>query len=842
MTIRSTPTARRLRRHFHFIVIVPLLIIVSTWPIATNIFDHDIFWLPSQDQDVFMKMWDAWYGQSLLRGQVDFYFTELLFHPVGLSLEFHNFSLPHMAVFGGLQLLMSADDAYSLTHLLIILANTLSGYVVLLAWFRNRWVALAGAVAFGMHPYIIGHSQHPEVTFVACIPLALYALHRGINQRRTVWLLISGFLIGFTALIGMYMFVCLLATCLFFAIFLASRNWRNVRYWRYLALVFALAAAVSSIRIYPMLANQQALDEALDKGRAEQRSGDVLEYVANLRHPHMGPVFSSFLGGLALHKHSGHSYLGLVFFAVVAYALLARHRRRQLYPWLAAVLFFSIMRLGAVLEINGQAYKEILLPEYYLTSWFPWLFRGFWDVEHYLIGILFPSAVLFAHGLEQISARVSARWRPFALLAILLLLSYERTIAPLQGLTIPAERTDFIDWLANEPNQVDIHVINLPMGRIFSKEYGFFQTLGGYPRAEGRAARTPSAAYEYIESNELLESWRHERVVHCMPGTADAFQQPLQQMQSDGFTHLILHHRFDDFKSLERAFTLVPAAYSDRTVSVYRLEDLHQSCDSTALLNLSPPHDLADIFDSSIAVPDQSVAVLSIHSFDSAGDELLDYYVVLDPDTDIVFPLRSDYLPEPGTSQTDAHTFDPTVALAANQMVIVAYDPRHAAPSVIADYKPWVAREFKSCGRLVTGSELEMELFLVTEFPCELVMHDEFDDVHYDNRSQLGNLILQQDEKALDVLFKWNRLAWDKHSVSIQFFNSDDAKVFNQDFVVSRRSLGRYRVDMTGLAPGDYDVRLVLYNFETLASVRGKVVSADTGFERELVLTSLTLE
>ena len=107
---------RTLREHLHFIIIVPLLIIVMTWPTFVHVFDSDGFWLPSHE-DMYMKVWDAWYGKLMLSGQAEFYSADLLFHPNGLSLDFHNFSLPHMFVFGGLQEIIPAANALH-THLL----------------------------------------------------------------------------------------------------------------------------------------------------------------------------------------------------------------------------------------------------------------------------------------------------------------------------------------------------------------------------------------------------------------------------------------------------------------------------------------------------------------------------------------------------------------------------------------------------------------------------------------------------------------------------------------------------------------------------------------------------
>ena len=833
-----TTIYRFLRHHLHFISIVPLLIIAVTWPVFPNMFDASTFWLPSIDKDVFMKFWDAWYGKVLLRGQADFHFTDLHFHPTGLSLVFHNFSLPHMFIFGMLQLVMPADAAYSLTHLLTVFANVLSAYVVLLAWFRNKWVALSGAIVFGMHPYLIHHTPHPEVIFLATIPLSLYALHRGIVDRRNVWLVVAALLLGISVFIGMYVFVCLLILLGIYTLWLASTYWRNLWFWRYMALVFSLAAAISLLRVYPMLANQQALGEALDKGNRDLRSEDILEYVVNLRHPHMGPVLSTAFDGFNLPKHGGHTYFGLTFFAVAAFALISSRRRRQLYPWVAALLFFAIMQLGDKLVINGQSYGDILLPRYYLARWLPWLFRGFWDVEHYMIGILFPSAVLFAYGLEQISVRISLPRRPFALLAIILLLFYERAIGPVEGVTIPEERIEFINWLATEPNQDDIHIINLPMGRTESKLYGFFQTFNAYPQVEGLAARTPEAAYDYIEDNSLLRAWRQLIPTYCLPRANGDFQQDLKRLQADGFTHIVLHHDLEDLNSLPRTFDKAAPAYIDDTVTIYRLDDMHSACDSTALLNPGPPHDLPELLDISLETPDQSLAVLSLHSFDLAKGKLLDYYSDLNPTSGRLIPLGAeDLLPQAATREVN-----PAAVLAANQMVIFIHDPRHSDRDLAAEYRRWVAQDHRSCGRLDKGDELHVELFLLFEFPCDLVTNHEFKHVDFDSGHRLGNLILQHNGDALDAFFKWNRMPGDKHSISIQFFKADGEKAYNQDFVIRRRSLSRHRIDMASLQPGDYQLKLIVYNFETQASVAGEVISSGARFERELEIGNLTVD
>ena len=121
-----------------------------------------------------MKFWDAWYFKSLIAGQADFYFTDLLFYPDGLSLVYHNFNVPHMVVFGGLQAVMPTSNAFNLTYLLIIFSTALSAYVYLCYLLKDKWISLFGAVVLGLSGYVVGRASQPDVSWIATLPLALY--------------------------------------------------------------------------------------------------------------------------------------------------------------------------------------------------------------------------------------------------------------------------------------------------------------------------------------------------------------------------------------------------------------------------------------------------------------------------------------------------------------------------------------------------------------------------------------------------------------------------------------------------------------------------------------------
>ena len=347
--------ARLCRDHLHFLIVVPLLIVVMTWPMLPNMFDAETFWLPTREADVFMKIWDAWYGIRILSGAADFYFTDLLFHPNGVSLNWHALSTPQMFILGTLDQLMPLDDAYTLSNLLIALVNTAAAYIALLAWFRNKWVALAGAVFFGLNQFALGRLHHPDLTTLATIPLSLCALRQGVVNQRRMWFIVSGFLLGVTAFIGMYIFVCLLFTFGIYMFYLATRNWRDPRFWQSIALLLAVSAAIAVWRVYPMVKDREAADEALAKSGGHRQT-DLLNFIVNPNQPLVGPVLYPVFQTMPTRNFSD-AFVGCLTLLVICFAVFKYRPRQKMAPWLTAALFFLILRSGSNLII----YDHVLL-------------------------------------------------------------------------------------------------------------------------------------------------------------------------------------------------------------------------------------------------------------------------------------------------------------------------------------------------------------------------------------------------------------------------------------------------------------------------------------------------
>ena len=153
-----------------------------TWPTIEYVFDTDTFWLPSNNRDVWIQIWDAWHGGQVLEGASAFNASNMLFYPVGISLDYHPYNLSHMVLLALLQSWMPVSNAYNLIYLAIILATTASGYYFLLYLLRDKWLALFGAVIFGFSQHVVAHPHHPELNLLVTMPLSLYALNRGVLE------------------------------------------------------------------------------------------------------------------------------------------------------------------------------------------------------------------------------------------------------------------------------------------------------------------------------------------------------------------------------------------------------------------------------------------------------------------------------------------------------------------------------------------------------------------------------------------------------------------------------------------------------------------------------------
>ncbi|MCY4064257.1 MAG: hypothetical protein OXG53_17940, partial [Chloroflexi bacterium] len=571
--------------HWPFLLIVPLIIIVMTWPTLRYVFDSNTLWLPSDDIDLRLKFWDAWhFGSQVFAGKADFYYTNYLFYPKGISLVYHNFSIPHMLVMLAAQLVLPPTNAFNLSTLLVIFANAAACYVYILYLFRDRWLSLFGSVLFAASVFVIVRPGQTSVYTVAAIPLAFYCLQRGLDERRNRLIVLAGILAGVTAFTGLYIFVCLLISLGIFILFQLPTHWNTRQFWLSMLLLSAVAAPISALRVYPMMSDEAALDEALQKGGGREHGSDLLDHFIHRENVITEFVFASLLRE-PVPSVREDGYLGFVALGLAVFGLLnSKPSRRNLF-WLVLFLTFFLLKLGPFLIVNGRTYADIILPKYHLNNIFPAVFRGFWITAYFHVGLLLPLAILAVFGLRRLLAVVPARAGVIVFIACLAF-NFLETIEPPDSTIVSTQRLDYIDWMRNEDRQDELRLINVPFGRAPSKHYALYHAFGGFAHAEGGASRMPAIAFSYIEENALLSAWQNDEGMLCLPFNEGAFNHALNQLLTDGFTHLVYHSdaiRHVGFANY--SVVAIEPAYHDDYVRVYRLRDLRNICRESAFFS-----------------------------------------------------------------------------------------------------------------------------------------------------------------------------------------------------------------------------------------------------------------
>ena len=822
---------RAFRNHLHFIVIVWVLIAVMTWPTIVHVFDTTVFWLPADDGDAWIEFWNAWYGKLILAGEAEFYFTDLSFYPHGVSLAYHILSIPHMLIFGGLQAIMPASNAFNLTYLLIIFSTASSAYVYLLYLLKDKWVSLFGAVIFGLSGYIVGRPPHPGVTFLATLPLALYFFHRAILEKRRRFIGISGVLIGLTAFIGPYMYVCLLLTLGLYILYFARSRWRNPHFWMRIALLFFIIGAVSIARIYPMLADSQSLDDALNKsGGAEN---DLLQYFINYEHP----IVSEFIAtGIVQLANPGWrwntSYLGYVPLILIGFGVFRAVHRRKMLPWLLLILPFLTLRLGSVLKINTREFPGILLPKHYLDEIFPVIFEGFYTPDHFQAGVLLPLAILSCYGLMTLLKPVPTQRRMRIILICIALVAFEYYRLPEERIVTDREIA-FLDWLRLEEDQDSIRLINLPRGRLNSKQYLFYQTLSGYPQVEGLATRTPPDAYTYIKNNLLLNAWHSTRGIQCTLSNQTEYLSALDDLADDGFSHILHHLRIEGGIAVADSFRGAEPSYKNRFVAGYRLEDMRNSCPGFV-----SGHDLVahyqNLFFSPVIVP-RPETVLSFHPTERITEDAFHYYSRLSWQWKGLIHISHNEQNEIMIQSSQPKFSDLDGIVSGNDSILLIYNPRQTHLQTMDAYTEWFSQYYKPCKRFLENDNTIIDAYYRVSIPCELIDTQSPFAVLYDNGILLSNRLYEMDSDQMTFSFWWGSEVEHDYAFSIQIFNEQGEKVQQYDDSIAREpSFAFYDVDISMLTEDDYAAKLIVYDFVTHVSQPGTVLSNQGRFEREL--------
>ena len=818
---------RALRNHIHCLVIVPLVVIVMTWPTFPRLFDGDALWLHVDQRDKYLRIWDAWHIERALAGEAELYHSDYMFHPAGVSLAFQSFSFPHAILLLALQKIMPADNAYNLLFLLILAFNAFCAYLLIQHLTKDKWIALFGAVVVvAILPFPLD-STVPDLITIGTLPLTIYFLRRSIMESRPLFAALAGFCAGLTVFISLYIFAFILLTVAIYAIFHAFSRWRQLAFWRLLALAIAVCASIGYLRFYPMFADAAVLKEGLESHQSLVRSNDLLDYFVLSDNPVTGDLLRAIFNvpPRALHEEA---YLGYANLFLLGCALL--HYRRRLLPWLAILVLFAVLRLGHFLTFNSVEYTGVILPEGILSDWFPPLFGQIAIQEYYQFGLVIPLALLSSYGLAALLRSKTGGRRVTIVLAAVIIVLVE-SYSPLEDELLERDKLEYINWLKHESDN-GLKLINLARADGNPHYFLYLQTLTGHPTAYGYINRRSDGALSYVNGNLLLYNWEHNQNIHCFSYNKQSYLTAVEQLLAAGFTHIVEHDWLWGDQFIHHSFRNVPAAYDDGFVKVYRMTDMRLSCEN---IQVNIPH-IDHFLRSTRLFPGKRASILSLHSGDRIEDNLFDYLASLFSDWQSFLHLYFDdgelRLQSAGDQYMDLNQFT-----SDNQVVYLVYNANDLSPSMLKSHLS--LEQFRSCQRNPHEDGAVIERYISRDFACALFESEGAFEVEYENGARLENLFYQFEGDQLDVQFLWRNLPPEPHSVSLQIFDTSGAKVRSQDSTIGQASLARLRMDVSALAPGEYTVNLIFYNFQTGRSMPGSVSRDGSRFEREVAIATI---
>ncbi len=561
--------------------------LITTYPLVGMLADG----FPGR-ADILAAHWQNWWLRQVIREGYNPAYTPYLFHPRGLDVTLQPRRWLGMVTWLPLSALFGEVAAYNVNALLGLVVSAYVMYRLVQYLTQNRVAAWMGGLMFGFYPqHVVRALGQPNTGSIQWMPAVLLPtavlldrlVEAGQAQKhltREMALLVAGAAIAgaLNAYVNFKIWVMAAFVCGLYGagMALARGLWRRLAFWEAVG-ALAVLSLLLALPIYLPYLRTDYLDSAISEywdGRGIDLVGVIM--LAPGKWP-LTPGLVGLLSGATPPNgwEDGPFYLGMLSIVCVGVALVdAVRQKRSRLVWFGMALVLWGLALGVPLSVNGVSYPDVPTPYYYLQE-VP-LFRAMREPHRFTLAMSLPWAVLVGYGVSGLWERLAARpaWARGAAAAIGAGLVVELAFVPLDiyRLNVP----DFYRQLGRGGWEAGA-LIELPMGRDYSKYYMYVQTIHGQPILEGMSARMPPEAYDYIEGNALLHAWREVEEPEC----ADV-QPAVTQLLDDGFRYVIVRdgsHNSDlpprvtgdDFTV---AFDGVSPVFADGLIRVYQVEDM----------------------------------------------------------------------------------------------------------------------------------------------------------------------------------------------------------------------------------------------------------------------------
>ncbi len=491
------------------------LAIAATWPLILNM---NTALLGSGDG--LQNLWNLWWAeQALSRGQFNLYFTELLYHPQGVSLAYHTL-VPFSCLLAYPFLALGAPIGivYNAITLFTTVASGFGMYLLVRDRTQYRLGAFVAGVIFCFAPIRMSRLMYGNVQIYSTqfIPLMVWCIERARYRPRARraphrrYLLGAGLALGLTAWCSLELALgaaILAGLLILFDLLRRGPRWPRLRGW---LLMVGVTLLVALPVVWPLLRDApQFPAEANTLASSERNSADLLglfvpDYETN---PLVRRIAPQPLKAAIDYVHRvsyGNPYEKSVFLGYVvlltalASVILVRERnapRREVREWAVVAGIFALLALGPVLRIAGRA--SVPLP-YRLLNALPFLGTGRTPSRLVMFAML-ALAVVCGDGLAHLRAkRPRLQW---LVLLVGVAVYVEFFAAPVYLDRRAFEVAPHAEFLRDAP-EVGA-VLNVPLDFYGAEgpaaDYMLAQMTHGRPIVGGYISRTPTAVLAPLE-------------------------------------------------------------------------------------------------------------------------------------------------------------------------------------------------------------------------------------------------------------------------------------------------------------------------------------------------------
>jgi len=499
-----------------------LLTVLMTYPVVSQLTTR----LIGHGNDPYVHYWNNWWVERAWSKGLSPYYTDMLFHPNGASMVYHNFAWLNIVGSLVLKPLTGPVGAYNIVFLLNIALCGLAMYHLAYYTLQNRTAAFVAGLIHAFWPYRMHHTVHPNLISTQWMVWFLLYLIKTVREGKRHHILLAALFLTLTAFARLQLFVLALfpaALYVLYSYFAHREHWNWQTFGR-LALVGALTGVMLLYPLFPLIRHQVAGTHPGDVFVDEQSSNqsDLLAYfVPNTAHPLRKEYIPKFFDATVV-------YVGYTTLALSVYGAIRSRRRGRLWILLAAFSF--IMSLGPHLRLGGTVYRSIPLP-YQLIGWsFP--VRIMRNPHRFNILLAVPMAVLAGWGVKALSA---SRAHLPALVATGLVL-FESLVFPVTTLSL--DYSPYYDDLAATSETYGLY--DLPMG--FSgpaKFYMYLQTIHEKPIVQGKMSRPLRTINDFIDGDPFTKYLRLTK--NQIDPDLTAVSQHLDYLADANIRYIVLH-------------------------------------------------------------------------------------------------------------------------------------------------------------------------------------------------------------------------------------------------------------------------------------------------------------